>query len=111
MFVYENYELDNMNPQQIEAMVQKIVTDKATQVVNTILRQSQYNNSPVPDHAHDGGGSNRIKFSDLAGGLTVGTAAPTITPASVGQIFINTTLGKVYIATNTTNNAGWAILN
>jgi hypothetical protein len=40
-----------------------------------------------------------------------GIAAPTITPNKAGDIFVNTTGGKVYIATGTTSSGDWKILN
>ena len=42
---------------------------------------------------------------------TVGTAAPTTTPAAVGLMFINTATGKVYVSTGTATSADWKILN
>jgi hypothetical protein len=40
-----------------------------------------------------------------------GTAAPTITPAFVGQQFVDTTNKKIYVATGTTNSSDWTIVN
>lgn len=43
--------------------------------------------------------------------IYTGTTAPSIIPPKVGDIYINTTAGKVYIATATVTSASWAILN
>lgn len=40
-----------------------------------------------------------------------GTAAPAVTPAFVGQQFVDTTNKKIYVATGTTNSSDWTILN
>jgi hypothetical protein len=40
-----------------------------------------------------------------------GTAAPTVTPNFVGQMFVDTTNKKIYVATGTTNSSDWTILN
>ena len=42
---------------------------------------------------------------------TIGTSAPTITPERTGDIFINQTLGNIYIAKNTTANTDWIKVN
>lgn len=43
--------------------------------------------------------------------VNIGTAAPTTTPTSVGQIFVDTTNKKAYISTGTASSADWTILN
>ena len=43
--------------------------------------------------------------------VTIGTAAPTTTPTSVGQLFVDTTNKKAYISTGTASSADWTILN
>lgn len=43
--------------------------------------------------------------------ITIGTTAPTGSPGKIGNMFINTTSGKVYIATGTANSGSWAIMN
>lgn len=43
--------------------------------------------------------------------LTTGTAAPTTTPAKVGDEYIDTTNKKVYKATGTSSSSDWTILN
>ncbi len=40
-----------------------------------------------------------------------GTAAPTSTPTRVGQIFVDKTANKGYIATGIANSSDWTILN
>lgn len=42
---------------------------------------------------------------------TVGTAAPTTTPAKVGLLFIDTTAAKVYVSTGTSASTDWKALN
>jgi len=49
--------------------------------------------------------------SGTAAVITSGTAAPTTTPVSLGQIFIDTTNAKVYVSTGTSSSADWKILN
>jgi len=49
--------------------------------------------------------------SGIAALVTSGTAAPTTTPVALGQIFIDTANGKVYISTGTASSADWKILN
>jgi len=43
--------------------------------------------------------------------ITDGILAPTSTPVKVGDIFVNTVLGKAYISTGTSSSADWKILN
>jgi len=43
--------------------------------------------------------------------VTTGTAAPATTPAKVGDMFIDTTNKKLYIATGTASSADWTITN
>lgn len=43
--------------------------------------------------------------------ITIGTAAPSITPTSVGQIFVDTTNKKAYVSTGTSSSTDWTILN
>ncbi len=43
--------------------------------------------------------------------ISSGIIAPTSTPTKIGNIYIDTVLGKVYISTGTTNSADWKILN
>lgn len=43
--------------------------------------------------------------------VTTGTAAPAITPAAIGDMFVNTTAKKLYFATGTSSSADWTIVN
>lgn len=43
--------------------------------------------------------------------ISSGTAAPTTTPTKVGDVYCDTTAGKVYIATGIASSADWKILN
>jgi len=40
-----------------------------------------------------------------------GTAAPAVTPNFAGQMFVDTTNKKIYVATGTTNSSDWTIVN
>lgn len=40
-----------------------------------------------------------------------GSGAPTSTPTTVGQMYIDTAAAKVYISTGTASSADWSILN
>lgn len=40
-----------------------------------------------------------------------GAAAPTSTPTALGQIYVRTSNGKVYISVGTSSSADWAIMN
>lgn len=44
-------------------------------------------------------------------GSTSGTAAPTTTPTSVGQQFVDTNNKKIYLATGTSSSSDWTLLN
>lgn len=63
---------------------------------NTDLKQPQYN---------DG-----VTWKSQVG-MTFGTAAPSITPAAIGNFFLDTTNKKLYISTGTTSPSDWNILN
>ena len=54
-------------------------------------------------HTHDG-----IETEKL---VKQGTAAPSFRPTAVGLIYCDTTNGKVYISTGTTDSNDWKILN
>ncbi|HBP65503.1 MAG TPA: hypothetical protein DD730_14895 [Desulfosporosinus sp.] len=43
--------------------------------------------------------------------ISSGAVAPATTPAKIGDIYLDTVAGKVYISTNTSSSAGWKILN
>lgn len=43
--------------------------------------------------------------------VTTGAVAPSSTPSFIGQIYIDTVLGKVYMSTGTSSSTDWKILN
>lgn len=43
--------------------------------------------------------------------IYTGTAAPATTPAKVGDLFIDTTNHKIYVADGTTNSSNWVAVN
>jgi len=47
---------------------------------------------------------------NVLAGVVTGAAIPTITPVYVGQMFIDTTNTKVYIATGTAGSSDWSVL-
>jgi len=47
----------------------------------------------------------------VANGVATGTAAPATTPSFIGQVFVDTTGKKAYMAMGTTNSSDWVILN
>ena len=65
---------------------------------NPIKRMWQQANQPIQD-------GNNVQLAH-----TLGTAAPTTTPAKVGLLFIDTTTPAVYISTGTASDADWTQL-
>lgn len=43
--------------------------------------------------------------------VTKGVVAPTSTPKQIGDIFVDTVLAEVYIATGIASSADWTLLN
>ena len=43
--------------------------------------------------------------------ISSGIVAPTSTPAKVGNMYVDTTHTKIYIATGTSSSANWTIVN
>jgi hypothetical protein len=43
--------------------------------------------------------------------VLTGTEAPSSTPTSVGQLFVDTVAKKLYFAAGTTNSSDWIIVN
>ena len=43
--------------------------------------------------------------------VSTGTAAPTTVPNNIGDIYVDTTNAKVYIAAGTSASSDWKILN
>jgi len=50
-------------------------------------------------------------YDEFYPSLSTGTSAPSSTPTKVGDTYTDTSGGKVYISTGTTNSADWKILN
>ena len=48
---------------------------------------------------------------DRAPRIYTGTSAPSTTPYHQGDIFLDTTNSKVYIASGTTSSANWLLMN
>jgi hypothetical protein len=44
-------------------------------------------------------------------GVSTGTAAPTSTPSVIGEMYIDTSAKKAYVAMGTASSADWIILN
>jgi len=65
---------------------------------NPIKKMWQQANQPIVD-------GNNVQLPH-----TLGTAAPTTTPAKVGLLFIDTTNAAVYISTGTTDSSDWIAL-
>jgi len=65
---------------------------------NPIKKMWQQANQPIQD-------GNNVQLPH-----TLGTAAPTTTPAKIGLLFINTAGPEVYISTGTTSDADWTLL-
>jgi hypothetical protein len=59
----------------------------------------------------DPGEVNGVKWSDDAPTISTGTAAPATTPTKVGDTFIDTTNGNIYIAKGITNSSDWVQVN
>ncbi|NBP00080.1 MAG: hypothetical protein EBU90_08105 [Proteobacteria bacterium] len=66
---------------------------------NPIKKMWQQANQPIQD-------GNNVQLPH-----TLGTAAPTTTPAKVGLLFIDTTSAKVYVSTGITASTDWKALN
>lgn len=47
----------------------------------------------------------------LAPTIYTGILAPTTTPNKIGDTFVDTVLGKVYVSVGTTSSSDWKILN
>lgn len=43
--------------------------------------------------------------------ISIGSGAPNSTPSFVGQMYVDTSGAKVYVATGTASSADWKILN
>jgi hypothetical protein len=43
--------------------------------------------------------------------ISIGTTSPTTIPAKVGDIYVDTTAGNIYISKGTTNSTDWVQVN
>jgi hypothetical protein len=50
-------------------------------------------------------------YSGAGFSVATGTAAPSSTPTSVGQMYIDTNNAKVYVSTGTSSSSDWSLLN
>jgi hypothetical protein len=57
----------------------------------------------IQRHKHDGIETEKLTYR--------GTEAPATRPLAVGLIFCDTTNGKVYISTGTTDSTDWKVMN
>ena len=63
-------------------------------------------------HSHDGNNSDFIdRKANHLPFVSVGIAVPSITPQSVGDIYVDTNNVKVYIATGISSSSDWTVLN
>ena len=66
----------------------------------------------VPAHTHDNTNSGLIdRLANLLPIVTYGVVAPTLTPLAIGDIYVDTVLKKVYIATGIASSADWTVVN
>lgn len=72
--------------------------------VNVVIPQ---NNNPVSQRNFQ----NVISVINSKPSISMGTTPPAIIPVKIGDIYVNTSSGKVYIATGTANSGSFAILN
>lgn len=63
----------------------------------------------LKSHVHDGRETRTIAMNSPI--IFTGTAAPTTIPKKIGDIFINTSAGKVYVSAGTSASSDWKILN
>lgn len=55
--------------------------------------------------------SQKIDGDTVYPNISYGTSAPSSTPAKIGNIYINTSAKKLYIATGTSSSSDWTITN
>lgn len=55
--------------------------------------------------------SSNLRTAINAPGVSTGTAPPATTPTRIGDMFVDTSAKKVYVATGTASSADWTILN
>ncbi len=61
----------------------------------------------TPYHTHNGIDSPRLDHPIIS----FGGAAPTSTPFKIGDIYVDKTAAKVYIATGNSSAADWTLIN
>ena len=65
--------------------------------------------SLLNSHTHDGRETRLVNATSPT--ISSGTSAPTTTPKKIGDIFVKTDTGKVYISAGTSSSSDWKILN
>ena len=65
----------------------------------------------VAPHQHNGVDNLKIPASSVISDVTSGIVAPTSTPYRLGQIYVDTTAVKVYIATGIASSSNWTLVN
>ena len=63
----------------------------------------------LDSHTHDGRETRLVNSTSPT--ITSGTAAPTTTPKKIGDMYVKTDTGKVYISAGTSSSSDWKILN
>jgi hypothetical protein len=66
---------------------------------------------PIPDPATYHDIQNLSQGLSAKPDITSGAGVPTASPGKIGNIYVNTSNGKVYISTSTQSAGSWAILN
>ncbi len=51
------------------------------------------------------------RYVGMSASASSGIVAPTSTPAKVGDIYVDTILKKIYVATGTASSADWEVVN
>lgn len=88
--------------------VQKMITDalKSREVTNA------YGVSLIPYHVHNNTDSALIdRIANKLPIAVYGSGAPTSTPLAIGDIYVNTALSKVYVATGRSSSSDWTLVN
>lgn len=80
-------------------------TDNAVVRFNGTTGQTVQDSGVLLDDSGNFSGTTNIPF------ITSGAGAPGTTPDKIGDMYINTSNAKVYIATGTSSSNDWTILN
>ena len=80
-------------------------TSQRTSISSPAVGLSTYDTDLKQPNYHDG-----VSWKAQVG-MTFGTSVPSITPAAIGNFFLDTTNKKLYTATGTASSADWTILN